>query len=71
MGKPIPGIQAAIVDDQGNELPPPTGTKMATSGSRDVSMMSSIHPANGLGRLMWKASLLNIQLWRRLRDRQT
>ena len=22
MGKPIPGVQAAIVDDQGNELPP-------------------------------------------------
>ena len=22
MGKPIPGVEAAIVDDQGNELPP-------------------------------------------------
>ena len=22
MGKPLPGIEAAIVDDQGNELPP-------------------------------------------------
>ena len=22
MGKPIPGVEAAIVDDEGNELPP-------------------------------------------------
>lgn len=22
MGKPLPGVEAAIVDDQGNELPP-------------------------------------------------
>ena len=22
MGKPIPGVEAAIVDDQGNEFPP-------------------------------------------------
>ncbi|WP_407690468.1 acetate--CoA ligase [Rummeliibacillus pycnus] len=29
MGKPIPGIQAAIVDDQGNELPPFTMGNLA------------------------------------------
>ena len=28
MGKPIPGVDAAIIDDQGNELPPYTNGEL-------------------------------------------
>lgn len=42
MGKPLPGVEAAIIDDEGNELPDGTEGNLALKASTVTSLMKTI-----------------------------